>query len=73
MTRKFSYVSKWGSESFGRKLRRIAERNPSRARWLLSDRERKHGRSLWNPAYGILECGGARCAYTDEPVAARAR
>ena len=64
-----TYTSKRGSADFARKLRRLVRRGRvAEAHWLLSRREEVHGHSLWNPSYGILCEGGARCAYTNLPV-----
>jgi hypothetical protein len=63
------YQTKYGSESFARKLQDLVRRGRvSRARYLLCEREGRCGRSNWNPAYGILVEGGARCVFTGEPV-----
>lgn len=68
----YTYTSKLGSRCFGRKLEKLVRRGKvTQARFLLRDRETKHGKSKWNPAYGILaEEGGCRCAFTNVLVGA---
>jgi hypothetical protein len=58
------YQTKRGSASFANKLQRLVmSGRVSQARYLFSERESRCGHSSWNPAYGILAEGGARCAY----------
>lgn len=58
------YQTKRGSVSFGRKIQRLViAGRVERARYLFREREARCGHSTWNPAYGILVEGGARCAY----------